>query len=115
MGSGDDLLVTKRLVEAQGQRCVARTFDVCDGESLRVALAKGVDERGQLTTVCANAGIMPMAVGGPSNPFDFQDVVDVDLGGVMSAVTVAIPNLLPRATARRSSSPARPRVSCPAR
>ena len=34
-----------------------------------------------------------MAMGDP-NPLDFQDAVDVDLLGVMNAVTVAIPHLL---------------------
>jgi len=95
MASWDDLMETKRLVEAEGQRCVARKADVRDREQLRAALAAGVEELGQLTTVCANAGIMPMAVGRPSSPLDFQDAVDVDLGGVMSAVAVAIPYLLP--------------------
>ena len=34
-----------------------------------------------------------MAMGDP-NPLDFQDAVDVDLLGVMNAVTVAVPHLL---------------------
>ena len=60
---------------------------------LRAAVDEGVAQLGALTTVCANAGILPMAMGDP-NPLDFQDAVDVDLLGVMNAVTVAVPHLL---------------------
>jgi SDR family mycofactocin-dependent oxidoreductase len=94
MSSFDDLLETKRLVEGHGARCVAVKADVRHREQLRAALDEGVGELGQLTTVCANAGIMPMAMGDP-NPLDFQDAVDVDLIGVMNAVTVSVPHLIP--------------------
>ena len=59
-------------------------------EQLADAVAQGVTAFGRLTTVCANAGILPMAMGDP-NPLDFQDAVDVDLIGVMNAVTVSHP------------------------
>ena len=95
LSSFDDLTETKRLVEATGRRCVALKADVRDREQLRAALEQGVAELGQLTTVCANAGIMPMAVGRDPHPLDFQDALDVDLLGVMNAIAVAIPHILP--------------------
>lgn len=94
MSSWDDLMETKALVEKNGRRCVALKADVRDREQLRDALEQGVAELGPLTTVCANAGILPMAMGDP-NPLDFQDAVDVDLIGVMNTVTVAVPHLIP--------------------
>mgnify|MGYP000972074627 CR=1 FL=1 len=90
MASWDDLMETKRLVEATGRRCVATKADVRKREQLAEALDAGVALLGQLTTVCANAGILPMAMGDPQ-PLDFQDAVDVDLIGVMNTVTVAVP------------------------
>ena len=54
---------------------------------------EGIAELGRLTTVCANAGILPMAMGDPQ-PLDFQDAVDVDLIGVMNTVTVSVPHLI---------------------
>jgi NAD(P)-dependent dehydrogenase (short-subunit alcohol dehydrogenase family) len=93
MSSWDDLLETKSLVESHGRRCVAIKADVRDRAQLRAAVDEGVAQLGSLTTVCANAGILPMAMGDP-NPLDFQDAVDVDLLGVMNAVTVAVPHLL---------------------
>jgi len=97
MASWDDLMETKALVEGHGRKCVAIKADVRDRSQLREALAEGVSQLGQLTTVCANAGILPMAMGDP-NPLDFQDAIDVDLIGVMNAVTVAIPHILPAGT-----------------
>ena len=98
MSSWDDLMETKSLVESHGRKCVAVKADVRDRNQLRDALTEGVSQLGQLTTVCANAGIMPMAMGGSSSPLDFQDAVDVDLTGVMNAVAVAIPHILPAGT-----------------
>jgi SDR family mycofactocin-dependent oxidoreductase len=93
LSSWDDLQQTKALVEAHGQKCVAIKADVRDREQLRGAVSEGVDQLGALTTVCANAGILPLAMGDP-NPLDFQDAVDVDLLGVMNAVAVSVPHIL---------------------
>lgn len=93
MASWDDLMETKRLVEKEGRNCVAVKADVRNREQLAAALDEGVAELGQLTTVMANAGIMPLAMGDPQ-PMDFQDAVDVDLIGVMNTVAVAVPQLL---------------------
>jgi SDR family mycofactocin-dependent oxidoreductase len=93
MASWDDLMQTKALVEQAGRRCVAVKADVRNREQLDKALAQGVAELGQLTTVMANAGILPLAMGDPQ-PMDFQDAVDVDLIGVMNTVAVSVPHLI---------------------
>jgi SDR family mycofactocin-dependent oxidoreductase len=93
MATWDDLLQTKRLVEEAGRRCVAVKADVRKREQLDDALAQGVAEFGWLTTVMANAGILPLAMGDPQ-PMDFQDAVDVDLIGVMNTVAVSVPRLI---------------------
>jgi SDR family mycofactocin-dependent oxidoreductase len=94
MSSWDDLQETKELVEAAGSECLIIKADVREREQLADALAEGTARFGGLTTVCANAGILPMAMGDP-NPTDFQDAVDVDLIGVMNTVRVSIPHILP--------------------
>lgn len=94
MASWDDLMETKRLVEQAGRRCVAVKADVRNREQLDKALGQGLAELGQLTTVMANAGVLPLAMGDPQ-PMDFQDAVDVDLIGVMNTVAVSVPHLLP--------------------
>ena len=94
MSSWDDLMDTKTLVEETGRRCVAVKADVRHREELRDALNQGMVELGPVTTVMANAGILPLAMGDPE-PLDFQDAVDVDLIGVMNTVAVAVPHLIP--------------------
>jgi SDR family mycofactocin-dependent oxidoreductase len=94
MARWDDLMETKRLVEKEGRGCVAVKADVRNREQLAEGLDEGLAELGQLTTVMANAGIMPLAMGDPQ-PMDFQDAVDVDLIGVMNTVAVAVPHLIP--------------------
>jgi SDR family mycofactocin-dependent oxidoreductase len=93
MSSWDDLQETKALVERVGSECLTIKADVRHRELLVDAMDEGVKQFGRLTTVCANAGILPMAMGDP-NPTDFQDAVDVDLIGVMNAVRAAIPHIL---------------------
>ena len=94
MASWDDLVQTKTLVEEAGRRCVAVKADVRNREQLDKAVGQGVAELGRLTTVMANAGILPLAMGDPQ-PMDFQDAVDVDLIGVMNTVAVSVPHLIP--------------------
>lgn len=94
MASWDDLQETKRLVEKAGRRCMAVKADVRKRDQLEAALGEGLAEFGSLTTVCANAGVLPLAMGDPE-PLDFQDAVDVDLIGVMNTVAVSVPHLLP--------------------
>ncbi|OBB19957.1 mycofactocin-coupled SDR family oxidoreductase [Mycolicibacterium elephantis] len=97
MASWDDLAETQRLVEKEGRRCVAVKADVRNREQLTDALNQGLAEFGRLTTVMANAGILPMAMGDPQ-PLDFQDAVDVDLIGVMNTVAVTVPHLVAAGT-----------------
>jgi SDR family mycofactocin-dependent oxidoreductase len=94
MASWDDLMETKRIVEQAGGRCVAVKADVRNREQLDKAVGQGVAELGQLTTVMANAGILPLAMGDPK-AMDFQDAVDVDLIGVMNTLAVSVPHLIP--------------------
>lgn len=94
MASWDDLCETKRLVEQEGRTCIIAKADVRDRAELGAVLDDAVAQLGQLTTVMANAGILPMAMGDPQ-PMDFQDAVDVDLIGVMNTVAVSVPHLIP--------------------
>jgi SDR family mycofactocin-dependent oxidoreductase len=93
MATEDDPAETVALVEAAGSECLGFVGDVRQPDQLREAVAKGVERFGRLTTVCANAGIMPMAMGDP-NPMDFQDALEVDLVGVINTVSAALPHVL---------------------
>ncbi|KUI34837.1 3-ketoacyl-ACP reductase [Mycobacterium sp. IS-1590] len=97
MASWEDLEETRRLVEKEGRTCVTAKADVRHRQQLADALGQGVAQLGRLTTVMANAGILPLAMGDPQ-PMDFQDAVDVDLIGVMNTVAVAVPHLIAAGT-----------------
>ncbi|MCL2584951.1 MAG: mycofactocin-coupled SDR family oxidoreductase [Streptosporangiales bacterium] len=94
MSSWDDLQHTRELAEKAGGACLAVKADVRQRDQLAEAVGRGVAEFGRLTTVCANAGILPLAMGDPQ-PLDYQDAIDVDLIGVMNTVAVSVPHLLP--------------------
>ena len=92
LSTPEDLAETERAVKELGRRIVARQGDVRERDEVRDAVEAGVRDLGRLDIVCANAGILPMAMGDP-DPMDFVDAVDVDLVGVMNAVAVAMPHL----------------------
>src|SRR3984885_7102776 len=92
LATPEDMKETIRLVEAQDRRIIASKADVRSRDQLREAVENGVAQLGRLDILCANAGILPMAMGDP-DPLDFVDATDVDLIGVMNAVAVAIPHL----------------------
>jgi SDR family mycofactocin-dependent oxidoreductase len=92
LATPDDMKETVRLVEALDRRIVASKADVRSRDQLREALEAGIIRLGRLDVVCANAGILPMAMGDP-DPMDFVDATDVDLVGVLNTVAVSVPHL----------------------
>jgi SDR family mycofactocin-dependent oxidoreductase len=91
LGSPEDLADTVDQVEAAGGKILAAKADVRERGELRQAVTAGVEMFGRLDIVCANAGILPL-----KRPFEaqqFVDAMDVDFGGVLNAVGVALPHL----------------------
>jgi (+)-trans-carveol dehydrogenase len=95
MGTPEELAETVQLVEALGQRIVARQADVRDRAALGAVVDDGIDALGRLDIVCATAGISP-----PAKPLwkitedEWRDVVDINLTGVWNTLSVAVPHLL---------------------
>ncbi|MFD7205861.1 mycofactocin-coupled SDR family oxidoreductase [Streptomyces sp. NPDC059893] len=85
-----DLDETVRQVEALGRRIVATRADARELGQLRAAVDQGVTELGRLDIVVAQAGILTM---GTNTPQAFLDVLQVNLVGVINAVTAAAPHL----------------------
>ena len=95
LATKEDLDETIRQVEALGRRIVARRADVRVLSELQAAVDQGVAELGGLHVVVAQAGILTM---GSNTPQAFIDVVQVNLLGVINAVTAAVPHLGPGAS-----------------
>jgi SDR family mycofactocin-dependent oxidoreductase len=85
-----DLDETVRQVKALGRRIVARQADVRVLAELQAAVDAGVAEFGQLDVVVAQAGVLILA---PDTPAAFLDTMQVNLVGVLNAVTAAAPHL----------------------
>lgn len=85
-----DLDETVRQVEALGRRIIAKQADVRELRQLKAVVDQGVEELGGLDIVVAQAGILTM---GSDTPQAFIDVVQVNLVGVINAVTAAAPHL----------------------
>ena len=95
LASRADLEETAALVEKLDRRMVISTADVRDPAAVKAAVDAGVAELGRLDGVVAQAGICPL---GNADPQAFLDVVNTCFGGVMNAVTAAMPHLNPGAS-----------------
>jgi SDR family mycofactocin-dependent oxidoreductase len=91
----DDLAETADLVKAQNRRIVTAEVDVRDYDALKKAVDSGVEQLGRLDIIVANAGI---GNGGATldktSEHDWQDMIDVNLGGVWKTVKAGVPHLL---------------------
>jgi SDR family mycofactocin-dependent oxidoreductase len=95
LASKEDLEETVRQVRATGRRIVARRADVRVLAELQAAVDRGVEKLGKLDIVVAQAGILALNV---DMPQAFLDVVQVNMVGVLNAVTAAAPHLRPGAS-----------------
>ncbi|ROO87405.1 SDR family mycofactocin-dependent oxidoreductase [Actinocorallia herbida] len=95
LATKDDMAETIRQVEALGRRILFTKGDVRSLPELQAAVDQGVAEFGKLDIVIAQAGILTM---GLDTPQAFMDVVQVNLVGVINAVSAAMPYLQPGAS-----------------
>ena len=94
LATPDDLAETAKQVEALDRRIVAVAADVRDQAALRQALEAGTAELGPVDIVLANAGIAPVSLAESGDAW--QDVIDVNLTGVLNTVEAAIPSMIER-------------------
>jgi SDR family mycofactocin-dependent oxidoreductase len=88
-----DLAETVALVEATGQRIVARQADVRDFDALAAAFKDGYEQFGRVDIVIANAGVIRL---GEERDFlaEWKDVIDTNLTGVFHTVRVALDSMI---------------------
>lgn len=95
MSTSEDLATTASLVEKEGRRVVTAEVDVRDYDALKGSLDSGVEQLGRLDVIVANAGIGNE--GGELTTLDetlWQDMIDVNLGGVWKSVKAAVPHVV---------------------
>ncbi|MEO3787547.1 mycofactocin-coupled SDR family oxidoreductase [Actinocorallia sp. B10E7] len=87
-----DLEETKKLVEAEGGKILARVADVRDQAALQAVFEEGLAEFGRVDIVIANAGIVRFTEVDPVT--EWRDIIDTNLTGVWNTCRVAIPALV---------------------
>jgi SDR family mycofactocin-dependent oxidoreductase len=94
MPTAEDLTHTVKLVEESGRRIVARHADVRDRDALQAAVDEGVAELGHVTSVVANAGVMPITLEVGHRQSAWHLAIDVMLTGVLHTIQAALPAML---------------------
>jgi (+)-trans-carveol dehydrogenase len=94
LGTADDLLETKRLVEGVGRRCVEVRADVRDFETMKALVDEGVSELGRLDIACANAGVTNYNSSYEMTEDAWDTVVDINLKGVWHTCKFAVPHMI---------------------
>ena len=101
---GDRAEQTLKLVNEEGGDAIAITADVAHKDQITAAVNQTVEQYGKLDIAWANAGIVsrggvPSVAGGEFVPFedltedDWQDVLGVNLSGVVYTAQAAVPHL----------------------
>lgn len=89
-----DLAETARLVEATGQKIHAAKVDVRDFDGLSAALNAGIEKFGRLDVVVANAGVCSAKMSWEITSEQWQETIDINLGGTFNTAKAAIPYLI---------------------
>lgn len=87
-------------IDGSGGTAEPVTVDVTDAEAVRTTIAGVVERHGRLDVLVNNAGVARSRLAVDSDLADWQQMVDVNLGGVLAATHAAVPHLLATAEAR---------------
>ena len=90
----DRLEQLKGDIESTGGTALALAADVTNAEQVAAAVQRAVDELGRLYTVVNNAGLMRMAPAAEAPLQDWDDLVGVNVQGVLYVTRAAIPHLI---------------------
>ena len=94
LATAEDLAETARLVEATGQRVIARTADVRDYATQATVVREGVESLGRLDIVVANAGISSPAPTLEMSETAWQDMIDINLTGAWKSLKASVPHVI---------------------
>ncbi|WIM85783.1 SDR family NAD(P)-dependent oxidoreductase [Candidatus Mycobacterium wuenschmannii] len=90
----DRLDQLKAEIEAAGGTALAVPADVTDSDQVAAAVQRTVDGLGRLDTVVNNAGLMRMSPASEAPLQDWDDLVRVNIQGVLYVTRAAIPHLI---------------------
>ncbi|WP_338766209.1 mycofactocin-coupled SDR family oxidoreductase [Nocardia vulneris] len=96
LATPDDLAETAKLVEETGRRCVPLRADVRSQAEMNAVAQRAIDDFGHIDILIANAGIAsnsPLAEMGEQM---WQDMIEVNLGGVFHSCRAVVPHMIER-------------------
>lgn len=91
-----ELEETAALVEGHGCRALALAADVRDQAALDAAVARGIEEFGQIDICCPNAGIWTIGRFWELSDEQWHDMIDVNLSGTWKAAKAVAPHMIER-------------------
>jgi NADP-dependent 3-hydroxy acid dehydrogenase YdfG len=90
----DRLQDLKAEIESAGGTALLVPADVTDAEQVSTAVQRAVAELGRLDTLVNNAGTMQMGAAAEASLRDWDDMVAVNVQGVLYATRAALPHLI---------------------
>jgi len=90
----DRLADLKAEIESAGGTALVVTADVTDAEDVSAAVQRTVAELGRLDTVVNNAGLMRSGPAAEARLQDWDDMVSVNVRGVLYVTRAALPHLI---------------------
>lgn len=83
-------------IEGLGRKAIAIRADVRDGQAMRAAADRGVEEFGQIDALVAAAGIDSWGAAWDLTDAQWQTMIDVNLTGVWQSAKAVSPHMLER-------------------
>src|ERR1700738_4035247 len=90
----DRLRDLKSEIESAGGTALVVAADVTDAEQVSAAVARTVAELGRLDIAVNNAGLMQSGAAAEARLQDWDDMVSVNVRGVLYVTRVALPHLI---------------------
>ncbi|NEN24304.1 SDR family oxidoreductase [Cryomorpha ignava] len=92
--SEDKLEKLKKEIEAEGGTAMVVTCDVTKPADFKNAVKAAVDEYGAVHCLINNAGLMPLSYLKNLKTDDWEEMVDVNIKGVLNGVAAVLPTMI---------------------
>jgi SDR family mycofactocin-dependent oxidoreductase len=99
--AGDELEQTAQIVRDAGRRALVCPADVRDLHALTDAANRGIEEFGQIDILIANAAICTFHELATMPAEVWDEMIEINLGGVFNACRAAVPHMIERGTGGR--------------